>query len=463
MKVIPIDITNACMFSCSNCTRFCGHQQKPTYMTFETFKQVVDSMVGFPGIVGIIGGEPTLHPEFERFIEYYASKIPETGPRSFFRLPVKSFTEYSKVLKYQRGRHRGLFTSLGAKYYEHFELIQDVFPYQSINDHQNVCLHQALMITRKELGIPDQKWHELRDACWIQNVWSAGVTHKGAFFCEIAAHLDLLFDGPGGWPIEPGWWKRKPEDFGDQLGWCEYCSAALPVPRVDGRQERDIISPLMLEKLKAIDSPKVRKGKYILFDPSTYDSTKYKGNKKDPIWYLPDDQRDAARVSTTNTTLEPRYLNLLVMEDPKNLPPLPNWVSLLTRDAYESGGFPDWAMILKQGAFLDPKFLEAFHDCVLNPGGLYAVGCIKRIGRLDPTEIFDRAKILLFNRRARALRGKAVLPLGAELINCWDPRKRLLINSYPNLSAKNFHNRISILFDQFVHKSAFFHTWNTNY
>ena len=66
------------------------------------------------------------------------------------------------------------------------------------------------MATRKELGIPDEKWIKLRDKCWIQNLWSASITPKGAFFCEVAAAMDMTLNGPGGWPIEPGWWKRKP-------------------------------------------------------------------------------------------------------------------------------------------------------------------------------------------------------------------------------------------------------------
>jgi hypothetical protein len=31
-------------------------------MDFETFKKAVDSLEGFDGMVGVMGGEPTLHP-----------------------------------------------------------------------------------------------------------------------------------------------------------------------------------------------------------------------------------------------------------------------------------------------------------------------------------------------------------------------------------------------------------------
>ena len=74
MKILQIDITNACVNRCSNCTRFCGHHRKPYFMDFATFKNAVDAYDGWDGMVGLIGGEPTLHPEFEKFCDYLKEK-----------------------------------------------------------------------------------------------------------------------------------------------------------------------------------------------------------------------------------------------------------------------------------------------------------------------------------------------------------------------------------------------------
>jgi MoaA/NifB/PqqE/SkfB family radical SAM enzyme len=75
MKIIQIDITNACMYSCSNCTRFCGQHSKPFFMELETFRRAVDSLAGFEGIIGIIGGEPTLHSQFDKLVDYFAAQV----------------------------------------------------------------------------------------------------------------------------------------------------------------------------------------------------------------------------------------------------------------------------------------------------------------------------------------------------------------------------------------------------
>ena len=135
-----------------------------------------------------------------------------------------------------------------------------MFVYQCVNDHSEVSFHQPVMVTRKDLGVSDEEWVPMRDNCWMQRYWSASVTPKGAFFCEIAAALDMLFDGPGGWPIEKGWWKRQPEEFGEQLRWCEWCGLALETRSRDANEGPDDASPSFIKRLETVGSPKLKRG-----------------------------------------------------------------------------------------------------------------------------------------------------------------------------------------------------------
>lgn len=431
MKVVQIDITNACHKACSNCTRFCGQHPKPFFMDVETFKRAVDSMEGFPGIVGIMGGEPTLHPQFSELMDYYASKIEEPRPAAFIGMPTPSFKEYARTVKYMRGRKRGLWSSLGAGYYRNFEQIQDVFAYQNLNDHQSINTHQAILVTRKELGIPDEEWFKLRDNCWIQNIWSASITPKGAFFCEIAAALDMLFDGPGGWPIEPGWWKRKPSEFGEQLNWCEMCSVALKVPTMNANEDTDIVSPLMLEKLKKVNGPKVRKNQLVVLDTKNYDSSKLKGHEADPIWYLPQDQRDEARVSPTHSTLHPHRIDVVVLEGESE-------VATLRREQLEQLQFSDWVAVFHHANKVNAEFLDQAARSILNPGCFYYCG----------------SEVLLFNRRARALRGRDSIAI-QNLAPLWEQKKRVALLSYPSVQDLTFAQRVVLLLKRALQRGAF--------
>ena len=275
MQTIQIDITNACNKRCSNCTRFCGNHKKAFFMDFDTFKRAVDSLDGYDGVTGIMGGEPTLHPEFERFALYIRKKFGERKEENRLIYPQRAFIKEirrrefeSHVLRKSTGRSDkfkmfgpGLWSNMGSSYRRYYELIQDTFHVQFLNDHINSSYHQPGLFARKDLGISDDKWIEMRDKCWIQNEWSATITPKGAFFCEIAGALDMLFDGPGGWKIEPGWWKRTPNQFGNQLQWCELCGFALDTFMRDAEEEIDDVSPTLYEMLKNVDSPRVKSGR----------------------------------------------------------------------------------------------------------------------------------------------------------------------------------------------------------
>ncbi len=371
MKIIQIEITNACINQCSNCTRFCGHYEKPFFMDFETFKVAVDSLKNYKGMVGIMGGEPTLHPEFERLIEYYVSARPDVGLSLMFKHPVRDFNTFlQKRLNVPSFRKRGLFSALGSKYYEHFETIQDVFSYQCINDHKNSGLHQPLLISRKELGIPDDEWFRLRDRCGLQNEWSASITPKGAFFCEIAASLDMLFEGPGGWKVEPGWWMRMPVDFKDQLHWCELCSAALAVPANPGAEEIDIISPMLLEKIKIREgSYKVKNNKYRIFDPTRYDKNKI------PVSYKHDPHLGSGdkRVSSdTNLSLFPKKIDIVFSANkPQDIPLLPDICKVISMKQAGRFYFEDWLLVVNDTACFTPAFLKNLSTMIFNPGVLY--------------------------------------------------------------------------------------------
>lgn len=371
MKIIQIDVTNACQHACANCTRFCGHHRNTFFMDFDTYKKAVDSLEGYSGIVGMIGGEPTLHPEFDKFCAYLQEKRLH-GRKTVLRDPIYDLERYiASGHLWNLKAKVGLWSSLTKGYYQHFESINDTFVTQLLNDHNNTCMHQALLMPRKELGIPDDEWIKKRDACWVQNTWSATITPKGAFFCEVAGSLDMLFDGPGGWKIEPGWWKRKPEEFGDQLRWCELCSACLDVPKRISNDERDDVTPGMFEKLKSIGSPKALQGHCVVHDPQDYEASNYHTFTSDNEYM---ETNDSKRTSRQNRNLFPKEIISCKFNE------LPNFYA----DATDF-------VLLADNAEERKDFRELFSSLILNPGCLY------------------RYKgSLLFNKRASSLKNQTV-------------------------------------------------------
>ena len=275
--VIQIEITNGCILACANCTRHVGHHRKPFFMSPDEVRNAIKSLEGFPGRVGCMGGEPAMHPQFLEILEIYRDML---------------------------DKDRREFWTMGWKWYEYEAAINETFHPHLIhyNDHtQTTGKHQPLLVAIEDV-IPDAGLREeLIDDCWVQRQWSASITNRGAFFCEVAASLDHLFDGPGGWPVEPDWWRRIPEDYAEQRDFaCNKCSAAIPMDTLsDGRGGRDgptvdVVSVGNLERLRAVKSPKVARGHYQVFDEAlTREDLKKDGwhpsHFRDFVAHSPDD------------------------------------------------------------------------------------------------------------------------------------------------------------------------------
>jgi hypothetical protein len=238
MDTIQIEITNACINACSNCTRFCGHQ-KPYFMSFKRFQEALDSMIGYPNMTGFMGGEPLLHPEFEKFCDYALSKIPR-GQLGLWSCFPKGFEKYRETICRTFG---------------------NIF----LNDHTRTDIyHCPVLVAAEEMVEHRGRMFMLINECWLQNAWSAAINPNGAFFCEIAASMSILFGTNKGWRVEKEWWMRTPKDYKDQIEeYCPKCGCAMPLPRRISVDRRDDISPGNLKRLKG-RSLKIDKGEYLV-------------------------------------------------------------------------------------------------------------------------------------------------------------------------------------------------------
>lgn len=233
MSLIQIEITNRCPLKCPNCTRFVGHHNNFFDMTIDEFTVALESLEGYEGNIGIMGGEPTLHPEFLELMDIFREFYPDINRRQ-------------------------LWTS-GNNWEEYHEEIHKTFLPEliSYNDHSGdiVVRHQPLLVAIDEVIEDKELMFEFIDNCWVQKRWSASITPKGAYFCEVAAAMDYMFDWEYGWDVKPGWWKVKPGDdsFNDQLlTHCVNCSACLPMPYDSSdKDDVDICSPLNFLRVKS--------------------------------------------------------------------------------------------------------------------------------------------------------------------------------------------------------------------
>lgn len=224
-KAIQLEITNHCNMRCTNCSRFIGHYSKSYFMSLEEIEKALQSLEGFEGIVGVMGGEPTLHEQFREICKLYQKYIPK--------------------------ERRGLWTN-GYAWERYKQVIEETFTKENIlynaHDYEYVGQHQPALIASKEIIKEETLRKELIDNCWVQLRWSPSINPKGAFFCEIAAAMEMLMNLGGGWKVEKGWWSRDPEDFQDQVDmYCSKCSMCIPLGKINTHKE--LISPKNLNLL----------------------------------------------------------------------------------------------------------------------------------------------------------------------------------------------------------------------
>ena len=250
---MPIDVTNKCNRACSNCTRLIGHG--PTfYMGLNQFAGILEAIKDFPEksppseaasfkLIGVIGGEPLLHPQFPELLEIMREKIPNQ-------------------------EHRGIWTSLNWQQTRHADVIQETFTDRGIHNNRhdlNRSRHSPVLIAIEDVIEDPIEQQNIIDNCWLQRNWCGSITPKGHFFCEVAGSFDWVLDGPGGLPVESECWRKPLMDFQDQINrWCPRCGIALQMKGRLDSEEVDDISWSNLDLLE--NSPRIRAGSYLLHE-----------------------------------------------------------------------------------------------------------------------------------------------------------------------------------------------------
>ena len=246
-ETIQIDITNHCFLSCLYCSRYNRHlkREQRRHMSVDQIRTALDTLRIWPGKIGIIGGEPLLHPDF---------------------------AEICALLRSRFHRDRlGLWTSGGKNLSQYLEVIHQTFGFIAYNEHNQeqleACKHQPLTVSISEV-VPDTKLRqELIDDCWVQRTWCPTINHFGAYFCEVAAAQDVLLnEGHNAWPVEHGWWKKTPEQFQDQVqALCHNCGMAIPMERELIKKKTEKFTPQLLDKFREKGLSKVSESDVELF------------------------------------------------------------------------------------------------------------------------------------------------------------------------------------------------------
>lgn len=271
-----IDITYNCGRNCTYCTRYDRHMDGLRYnMSLEVLEEALISYLGFPGLIGIIGGEPLLHPQFKEICEL--------------------------IRKYYPPEKMHLFTSVNPETSKYKPDIKNTFCHIAYHPHtkdqEAIHYHQPITIAIKDVVKNEKLKNDLINDCCAQRKWCPTITIDGAFFCEIGAAIARIV-GFKGWLPMPGWWKREPKEFGLQIELCQYCGMCIPMERQLMSNKKQKISPSIFALLKSKNLPI---GDYELFDRAiTVKEMKEALPNWKPLLYKDEQMNEVFEFSTLN-------------------------------------------------------------------------------------------------------------------------------------------------------------------
>ena len=229
--VIQIHLTRACDLSCCNCTQGSQFGGKSPMISPEVFEVAVESLKGYFGVVGIFGGNPAIHPQFEYLCEILRKHIPREQCGLWCNNPLGK----GKAMRLTFNPSiSNLNCHMKPEAFSEFKRDwPESCPFGLAGDSSHSPVHVSM---EKLVPSEEERWNLISD-CDINKHWSAMICQfrdePRAFFCEVAGGQAVLNQFNPDYPdtgvkVDAEWWKQPMKHFEDQvLTHCHQCSVPL--------------------------------------------------------------------------------------------------------------------------------------------------------------------------------------------------------------------------------------------
>lgn len=229
--VMQIHVTRACDQACFGCTQGSNLGGKPVMMSVEQFEQACRSLEGYFGVVGVFGGNPAMHPDFDEMCALMRDYFP-FEQRGLWCNNLRGKGAHARVTF--NPRYSNLNVHLDQEAKAEFERDwPEVIGLNNLKGYDSDARHGSPWIAMQDLDqlmmrdgsiVPnteDARWQLIGD-CDVNQKWSSMLyVFRGelrATPCEIMGAMSMLHQDNPDWngtgqPIPdygvdpvPGWW-----------------------------------------------------------------------------------------------------------------------------------------------------------------------------------------------------------------------------------------------------------------
>jgi hypothetical protein len=245
--VLQIWITRACDLACIGCTQGSNLAGKPGMMTPEQFEQACLSLCaiqegdcgdchpaipGYWGVVGVFGGNPCVHPQFEEICRIMRKYIP-AEQRGLWSNNLNGHGMTCRKTFNPDVSNLNVHQSIEA-----FNEIRRDWPLAGPKGLHEDSRHSPPYVAMQDMeDMNDEERWNLIANCDVNQRWSALIgVFRGelrGWFCELAGAQSMLHESEPEYPdtghrITPGWWNHGIDNFSEQVRFhCFSCGHPL--------------------------------------------------------------------------------------------------------------------------------------------------------------------------------------------------------------------------------------------
>lgn len=180
---IEIDITYDCNLKCFGCNRSCSQVPTKEHLQLSDIERFIQESIGSGKqwrFINILGGEPTLHKDFLKIIDYLQTYADKFSPKSIIQIVSNGITKQSRELcEIVKNKYKNITID-----YASFKTSNMVEYFSPFND----------------APIDDENYRaaDFTKACWVTSYCGIGLNSRGYYACSVCGGIDRVLNGNNG-------------------------------------------------------------------------------------------------------------------------------------------------------------------------------------------------------------------------------------------------------------------------